>query len=380
MRVHRKANWTKLSERGVGVDKKKLILLVDDTESNTDVLIEILGDDYDIAVATDGPTAIEVALQEHPDLIILDVMMPGMDGHEVCRRLKSNKWTTDAPVIFVTTLGEVEDEEKGLSLGAVDYLVKPVNPAITRARVSTHLSLKSAKDELARQNDILERRVIERTKELQLTQDVTIEALAGLAETRDNETGYHIRRTQHYVRCLAVELRRRGLHIDLLTEAYIKLLFKSAPLHDIGKVGVPDAILLKPGKLTDKEWIEMRKHTTYGYEALRRAEETLGTSSFLSMAKEIALTHHERWDGGGYPHALRGDDIPICGRIMAVADVYDALISKRVYKPASIHEKAVDIISGDSGLAFDPDVAGAFEAVSDAFQTTAQELSDDGGA
>ena len=362
------------------MDEKKLILLVDDTESNTDVLVEILGDDYDIAVATDGPTAIETALQEHPDLVILDVMMPGMNGYEVCRRLKSNEWTAETPVIFATTLGETEAEEKGLSLGAVDYLVKPVNPAITRARVSTHLSLKSAKDELARQNSILEFRVIERTKELQLTQDVTIEALGGLAETRDNETGYHIRRTQHYVRRLAVELRRQGLYTDLLTEAYIKLLFKSAPLHDIGKVGVPDAILLKPGKLTDKEWIEMRKHTTYGYEALARAEKTLGTSSFLSLAKEVTISHHERWDGGGYPHALRGEGVPLSGRIMAVADVYDAVTTKRVYKSASSHEKAVDIISGDAGSAFDPDVAGAFEAVSDAFQTTARELSDNGAA
>ena len=362
------------------MDKKKLVLLVDDTESNIDVLVGILGDNYDISVAMDGPTAIESAQQEHPDLIILDVMMPGMDGHEVCRRLKANKWTAETPIIFVTTLGEAADEEKGFALGAVDYLVKPVNPAITCARVATHLSLKSAQDELERQNDILEDRVIERTKELQLTQDVTIQALGGLAETRDNETGHHIRRTQHYVRHLAVELRRQGLHTDLLTEAHINLLFKSAPLHDIGKVGVPDAILLKPGKLTDKQWIEMRKHTTYGYEALRRAEETLGTSSFLSVAKEIAISHHERWDGGGYPHALRGDDIPLPGRIMAVADVYDALISKRVYKPAFSHDKAVGIITGDSGSAFDPDVAGAFEAVSDACQTTAHELSDEGGA
>lgn len=358
------------------MEERPRILIVDDSEVNIDVLIEVLQDEYEILVATDGQTAVGVALQEQPDLILLDVMMPKMNGYEVCRRIKSDKWAADTPIIFVTAMGSTEDEEKGLQSGAVDYLVKPINPAITRARVRTHLELKTARDALKNQNRQLEKKVIQRTKELQLTQDVTIHGLAGLAETRDNETGQHIRRTQHYVLHLAKALRSQGKHTELLTDSYVNLLFKSAPLHDIGKVGVPDSVLLKPGKLTDEEWVEMKKHTTYGYEALLNAESSLGTSSFLGMAKDIARYHHESWDGKGYPEGLSGTDIPLSARIMKVADIYDAIISKRVYKPAMSHIEAADIITRASGTIIDPEVAEAFGSVKKSFRKTALELAD----
>ena len=263
-------------------------------------------------------------------------MMPNMDGYEVCRRLKENEATGDIPVIFVTAKSDVEDETKGFDVGGVDYITKPISPPIVLSRVRTHLELKRARQFLKNQNEILDQKVKERTRELTLTQDVTILSLASLAETRDNETGGHIRRTQNYVRLLAEELITHPKFVGVLDDNTVNLLYKSAPLHDIGKVGVPDRILLKPGKLTDDEFEEMRKHTTLGRDAILNAEKGFGEnieSSFLSYAREIAYTHHEKWDGSGYPTGISGENIPVSGRLMALADVYDALISKRVYKP-----------------------------------------------
>ncbi|MBK5969663.1 MULTISPECIES: response regulator [Thiorhodovibrio] len=341
------------------------ILAVDDTEANIDVLMDTLGDDYELMVAMDGVSALEtvataIADGHPPDLILLDIMMPGMDGYQVCERLKADPITAEIPIIFLTALTEVSSKTRGFQVGAVDYVTKPFEILEVRARVETHLSLARAKRALADHNLHLEDKVRQRTRELVMTQDVTIHALASLAETRDNETGGHIRRTQNYVRVLAEHLSE-----DFALDAHaIEMLYKSAPLHDIGKVGIPDAILLKPGRLTDEEFEVMKSHPTLGMQALAVAESTVEgeSSNFLRFAKEIAFCHHERWDGAGYPQGLAGDSIPLSARLMALADVYDALISRRVYKPPFPHAKAVDIILEGRDRHFDPRVVDAFFA------------------
>ena len=356
------------------------VLIVDDTPENIDVLGEILRPYYKRSVALDGEKALKIAQSDSPpNLVLLDIMMPGIDGYEVCRRLKDDKRTCDIPVIFVTAKGDVDDETMGFDLGAVDYITKPVSPPLVLARVRAHLELATAKQALKNQNAILEEMVEERTREIQVTQDVTIEALASLAETRDNETGSHIRRTQNYVRALAEELVTHVRFSTYLDDSAIDLLYKSAPLHDIGKVGVPDSILLKPGKLSDEEFETMKEHARYGRDALLRAEEALGdkaSSSFLQLAREIAYSHHEKWDGSGYPEGTVGDAIPISARFMAVADVYDALISRRVYKPPFSHAKAVDIIKEGRGSHFDPDIVDAFLEIHESFRKIAIEYAD----
>nr|WP_319393652.1 two-component system response regulator [uncultured Desulfobacter sp.] len=350
-------------------DRQFSVLVVDDTETNIDILMETLGDDYDIRVALDGESALENVEEEKPDLILLDIMMPGMDGYEVCRRLKEDPSTRDIPIIFVTAMAEEQNEAKGLALGAVDYVTKPFSPELVKARVSNHLELKKHQDHL-------QELVMLRTKELALTQEVTIYSLASLAETRDPETGGHILRTQRYVRALARRLKTMERFKKILTDEVIDLLYKSAPLHDIGKVGVADGILLKPGKLTEEEFSEMKNHTIYGRDALKVAEEKLGDNSFMKYARRIAYTHHEKWDGSGYPNGLKGEDIPVSGRLMAIADVYDALISKRVYKPPFSHAKAIDIITKDSGSHFDPAMVETLLMIEDEFLHIASLLAD----
>ena len=348
-----------------------LILLVDDTETNLDILVDALGDDYEVAVATDGPSALALAKEQTPDLILLDIMMPGLDGYEVCRRLMADPATAQTPVIFLTALTDVADKTRGFAVGGVDYVTKPFEPAEIKARARTHLSLRLARQELARQNEILEEKVRERTRELALTQDAIIEAMAGLAEYRDPETGAHIKRTRNYVRVLAETLRAQPGYAGQFTDEIIDLLYKSAPLHDIGKVGVRDDILLKPGPLTDAEFAVMRRHTVYGRDAIQAAAKNLGDNSFLRLAQEIAYTHQERWDGSGYPQGLAGEAIPISGRLMAIADVYDALISRRVYKAPFTHAQAVVVIRDGRGSHFDPAMVDAFLDVQETFRQIA---------
>jgi putative two-component system response regulator len=348
------------------------ILVVDDEKFYIDVLVNLLQDDYRVSVAKNGQAALKRAFSSAPpDLILLDVLMPDIDGYEVCRQLKENPKTHDIPVIFLTVKSEVDDEIKGFDVGAVDYISKPMSPPIVKSRVKNHLVLNQARKILQDQTRLLEQQVKERTMEICRTQDVAIYCMASLAETRDNETGNHIRRTQHYVRLLSEFLKTKPAFSDYLDDKTISLLFKSAPLHDIGKVGVPDSILLKPGKLDKDEWLIMQGHSQIGHDALYKAEQELGSSSFLEIARVIALTHHERWDGSGYPQGLKATDIPIAGRLMAIADVYDALISKRVYKEAFSHEKAVELILSEKGTHFDPDIVDAFEQLKDEFQRVA---------
>ena len=357
------------------------ILAVDDAPMNLSLITGLLKSHYRVKVANSGEKALRIVHSDlPPDLVLLDVMMPDLDGIEVCRRLKQDPRTRHIPVIFLTAMSKSEDERIGLEAGAVDYITKPISPPILLARVKTHLQLKAGQDFLKDKNAYLQSEVFRRTREVQAIQDVTILTMASLAETRDNETGNHIRRTQHYVKALAIKLRDHPRFAGYFTDHVIDLLFKSAPLHDIGKVGIPDKILLKPGKLTPEEFEIMKTHTTLGRDAIEQAERQLGTPvEFLKVAKEIAYSHQEKWDGSGYPEGLAGDGIPVSARLMAVADVYDALISRRVYKPAFTHERAVELISEGRGKHFDPDITDAFMEIREEFRTIAKKYDDSDG-
>lgn len=355
------------------------VLVIDDTPENLELIFQLLRPRYRVLLANDGSTGLRMARQASPpDLILLDVMMPGLDGYEVCGQLKADPATAAIPVIFITARSQIQDEEKGFSCGCVDYITKPISPPILQARVATQLALKSSSDQLRLYNKDLLAEVERRTHEVQMVQDVTIMAMASMAETRDNETGMHIRRTQHYVRTLAERLRQQSHFADRLDDILINILFKSAPLHDIGKVGIPDAILLKPGRLDVAEFEIMKTHTRLGLETIEAAEKLLDVpSSFLTVARQIAYGHHEKWDGSGYPEALAGEAIPLPARLMAVADVYDALISRRVYKEAFPHEQAVAMIQAGSGSHFDPTVVEAFNAEAETFRAIAQRFQDE---
>jgi len=357
---------------------KPTILVIDDTPENLSLMQALLKDHYTLKGANNGERGLQIArVAPHPSLILLDVMMPGMDGYEVCARLKNDAATQNIPIIFLTARTDVHDVEQGFALGAVDYISKPISPPILLARVRTHLALKFNTDFLRDKNAILEAEVAKRTREVNAIQDVTILAMASLAETRDSDTGNHIRRTQHYVRALAWKLSNHPRYREYLTVGNINLLFKSAPLHDIGKVGIPDRILLKPGRLTAEEFEIMKTHTTLGRDAIAHAEVAYGVElDFLTMAKQIALSHQEKWDGSGYPEGLVGDAIPPCARLMALADVYDALISRRVYKEPMSHPEAVEIIASARGRHFDPDVVDAFWELQDQFHAIALSYGD----
>ncbi|MGE8335113.1 response regulator [Pseudomonas laurylsulfatiphila] len=354
------------------------VLVVDDTPDNLMLMTDLLKDRYRVKAANSGEAALRV-LQSNPlpDLILLDIMMPGLSGHDVARQLQKDPRTRQIPIIFLTALASMENEIQGLELGAVDYITKPISPPLVLARVQTQLKIKAAADFLRDQNDFLEQEVQRRTREVMAIQDVTIQAMASLAETRDNETGNHIRRTQHYVKLLAELLRDHPRFSQFLNDDSIRQLFRSAPLHDIGKIGIADHILLKPGRFTPEEFEIMKTHTTLGRDAIQRAEDQLGLSvDFLRMAKEIAYSHQEKWDGSGYPQGLAGEEIPMSARLMAVADVYDALISRRVYKAGMPHEQAVEIIRQGRAIHFDPDVCDVFLANAEQFHVIAERFAD----
>ncbi len=358
--------------------EKPTILVVDDTPDNLTLVSNLLKKDYRVRVAINGEKALKIAFSETPpDLILLDVMMPIMNGYEVCQQLRNSPLTVHIPIIFLTAKSEVEDERKGLSLGASDYITKPISPPILEARVKTHLAAKAYSDFLTDKTAYLESEVARRTREVSAIQDVTIQAMASLAETRDSDTGNHIRRTQFYVKALTNKLKKHPHYSLYLTDSMIEMIFKSAPLHDIGKVGIPDRILLKPGRFEPAEFEIMKTHTTLGRDAIQAAENSLGLQvDFLSIAKEIAYGHQEKWDGSGYPEGLRGEVIPISARLMAVADVYDALISRRVYKDSMSHDKAISIIEEGKGSHFDPDMVDAFLAIQDEIKSIAARYAD----
>jgi putative two-component system response regulator len=368
------------------------ILVADDQPDNLLLIEAFLGKIYRVHTVDDGQAVLEYLDAGRPaDLILLDVLMPRLDGFETCRRIKGSPATHDIPVLFLTALNSTVDEEKGLGLGAEDFIHKPFSPPVVLARVRNHLSLARARRELSEHNRRLERLVDERTDEIRrqavalvtqkqrliAAQSATIAGFCAIAEARDNETGNHIRRTQCYVRVLAEYLCGQGRFVDHLDTQGIDLLERSAPLHDIGKVGIPDRILLKPGRLDPDEWRVMQTHCQLGFEAIQGvARELAEQDDFLLYAREIALCHHERWDGTGYPQGLCGEAIPLSARLMAVADVYDALISRRVYKPAYPHERAVALMQPECGRHFDPEVLDAFLVSQSDFREIARRFAD----
>ncbi|MGA2402004.1 MAG: HD domain-containing phosphohydrolase [Syntrophobacteraceae bacterium] len=323
------------------------VLIVDDTKTNVNILVAALGHKYKLSVAMNGNAALAQVKENAPDLILLDVMMPIMDGYEVCSRLKSDPATSSIPVIFITALNESASITKGFKLGAVDYITKPFRIPELNARVDTHLSLRHAMLALADQNRILDIRVKERTKELKDTQLEIIYRLSRAAEYRDNDTGMHIKRLSHLCRTLAA--------VYGCDEETCDLIFHASPMHDIGKIGIPDAVLLKPGRLDQAEWKTMQTHTTLGAEILSGHDSLL-----IKMGRVIALTHHEKWDGSGYPQGLSEYAIPMAGRIVAICDVFDALTSKRPYKEPRPLSDALNEIRVCSGTAFDPKLVECF--------------------
>ncbi len=366
---------------------RKTILIVDDAPENLMLLGELLQSDYRVRAANSGTRALAVANSEpRPDLVLLDVMMPEMDGYEVIRQLKAQESTRDIPVVFITAMTAAADEEKGLALGAVDYITKPFSPPIVQARVKAQLELKMARDRLADQNLWLEHEVARRMEENERVRDLSVQALASLAEVRDKETGLHIVRTQSYVEILGCHLQHHPRFAKGLADGRLEAIIRAAPLHDIGKIGIPDAVLLKPGRLTADEFEVMKTHSVIGGDAIRNAiEQTVeaagdealrGAFDFLHVASEIAYYHHEKWDGTGYPDGLKGEDIPVSARLMALADVFDALTCSRVYKEPYSMEKTIGIILDGRGTHFDPDVVDAFTACREQFIAVAKELAD----
>lgn len=356
---------------------KATVLIVDDDPIILAMMSKILEGQYRLRAANSGERALEIAFSDSPpSLILLDVLMP-MDGYTVLAALKDNPSSRDIPVIFVTSMDGDDDEEKGFKLGVVDYLTKPIKPAILLARVHTQLALKQAKIFLQDKNIYLEAEIKRRMKENQLMQRATIHALASLADLRHPETGKHIIRTQAYVHILATLLQQDPRFKQPITDDFIDAVAKSAPLHDIGKVGIPDSILLKAGNLTEDERKIMNTHAEIGARAIQKAEEEVGCSiKFLRLAKEISHWHHERWDGSGYPDGLVGKDIPVSARLMALADVFDALISARVYKSAMSMVGARDIIEKSRGNHFDPVMTDIFLDNFEKFVEVASEHSD----
>ncbi len=339
------------------------VLIVDD--SKTDVLmISSMLPDYERLSAYDGIEAMEV-LRQHPDvdILVLDLNMPRMNGYEVLEAIRDNPEIKNIAPIILTNYGEIDSEIRGLELGAVDYIRKPLNIRSLRKRIELHAHLIAAKKILEQHNYALEREVAARTKESTLTRDATIRAMVSLLEVRNIESSNHTKRTQMMMSALCDYLKNIEPYSAILTEAYIHELCSTVPLHDIGKMGIPDHILLKPGKLTPDEFEVMKQHTTFGAEALKGEGGKNLNLSFICTAVELIETHHERFDGDGYPNGLSGMDIPLSGRLMAIVDVYDALVNERVYKPAIPHVQALEIIRGERGRQFDPSIVDAFMSI-----------------
>jgi len=368
---------------------RSTVLIVDDTPENLTILGETLRPHYRVRAAISGERALHaVTIGALPDVILLDVMMPDMDGYQVLQALQADAATRDIPVIFVTAMDSVEGETHGLALGAVDYITKPFNPDIVLARVRTHIELAKARERLHDENAWLEREVARRTNENALIRDLSLSALACLAEVRDIETGHHILRTQSFVELLAHHLAGHPDYRAALAGERLEIIVRSAPLHDIGKVGIPDSILLKPGRLTSAEFEIMKKHPVIGADAITRAMAQAANSrsgdgalpggafAFMETAREIALSHHEKWDGSGYPAGLQGRQIPVSARLMALADVFDALSSRRVYKEPLGPEDVTRIIVAERGRHFDPVIVDAFLELRPAFAEVAQRFAE----
>jgi len=353
------------------------ILIVDDSPDNLRLLTTVLKHAGLVArPVTSGRQAIKAAEADPPDLILLDVRMPEMSGVEVCRRFKQDERLRDIPVIFISGLQGSDDKVEGFRAGAVDFVSKPFQEHVVLARIKTHLRLRRLQVELESHNLQLERRIAEQVKAATASHLTTIFALAKLAEVRDDDTGQHLERVQVFSRMLGERMREMGLHLAQLTGDFIENLYQTASLHDIGKVGTPDSILSKPGKLTIEEFAEMRKHCVLGARTLAAVLERHPDNQFLRMGVEVARSHHEWWDGTGYPDGLQGTALPLSARIVALADFYDALTSKRCYRPAFSHEDTCRLIQTGNGTHFDPDVATAFANLDGEFHRIRREMRD----
>jgi len=338
------------------------IMIVDDLPANLKLLEIMLQETGNhVSTFTRGKSALEAANKNPPDIILLDINMPEMDGFEVCALLKEDDLLKDIPVIFISALTETEEKIKAFTYGGVDYITKPFNILEVQARVKTHLTIASYRHRLIENNKNLEVLVQEKTDEIYESQIATIFALAKLAENRDSDTGKHVERVQSYTKYLTERMRFNHKYSEMIGEQFITNIFHATPLHDIGKVAIPDNILLKPGKLSKEEFEVIKTHTVIGAETLKAVQYNYPNNSFISLGVAITCSHHERWDGQGYPRGTSGENIPLAGRIMAIADVYDALIVKRVYKPAFSHEEAREIIIAGSGTQFDPEIVSVFQ-------------------
>ncbi len=352
---------------------KSNILVVDDSKTDTLLICSML-EGYGVFVAENGKEALDILeSRQEIDLMLLDLNMPVMDGFEVLRRVKALPNARDLLILILTNSDEPDNEVRGLDLGAIDYIRKPLHMGAIRKRIELHLKLKSTQQRIEEYSQHLEETILERTRELDQTRSITIQALVGLLEVRNIESGNHGLRTQWMMKILCGSLRRNVKYADVLTDSHISELFNTAPLHDIGKVGVPDSILLKPGPLTAEEYNLVKRHTQYGVNALGRHDAPSSAHLFIRTALDLIGTHHEWYDGSGYPHGLKGTAIPLSGRMMAVIDTYDAVTSDRPYKEAIPHEQALDLLSTSRGTQFDPDVVDAFLAVeADIHQITLQ--------
>ncbi len=352
----------------VKLPKSPVIFIVDDEPINLKFLERVFEDkDYVIRTFQNGNLAVEAALQNPPDLVLLDIMMPEINGFEVCERLKSEPTLVDIPVMFITGLYDLKDKEKAFRLGVVDYITKPFQLKEILIRVETHLKIHRLKTDVDRQNRELQHQVEAKVQEISNSQIATIIAMAKLAEIRDDETGTHIFRVQRYCKALAHRLAKEPEFKSLLTEDFIRNLYHAGALHDIGKVGLPDSVLLKPGSLTAEERKLMQEHTVIGARTLGVVAASYPNNTFIRMGMEVARSHHERWDGTGYPDNLIGETIPLSARITAIADQYDALRNKRIYKPAFDEKKTLSIMLEGDGRTmpshFDPRVLEAFRSI-----------------
>ncbi len=355
------------------------VMVVDDTPANLNLLDEMLqGHGYRVVQFPRGTMALKAAAKNPPDLILLDIMMPGMDGFEVCRHLKADDNLRDIPVLFISALDGTDDKIKAFSAGGLDYVTKPFQEEEVLARVKTHLELHRVGRELHELNNDLENQVQEKVQEIADSQLATIVAVSKLAEYRDDDTGWHIERTRVLCRILAEQLATMPRYSESISDAFIDTIYHAAPLHDIGKIGIPDSILLKPGKLTPEEFEIVKTHTIIGATTLEAVQRRYPGHAFVNMGIALTRSHHEKWDGSGYPDGLAGEDIPLSGRIMALVDVYDALRSKRTYKEEFTHDNACRIIEEGAGSHFDPGVVDAFIVLKSEFELVRERMKQEG--
>jgi putative two-component system response regulator len=356
---------------------KPSILLVADSPDDLSMMAGLLLNHYAVKTASTSAQVFKVAITEQPDVILLDIMMADLDGYEVCRRLKADSLTNQIPVIFLSSQTDPESEQLGMKVGAVDYITQPVAPAILLSRVKAHFMVAANARAMRLNREYLEIEASKRARQMAAVQNVTLLALASLVETRDLETSQHLKRTQHFMELLCNRLRKQPGFSHFLSPERIQLVIQAVPLHDIGKVGLPQQILLNRGPYQASEFEVMKAHCALGRDTLARAQTSAPQDSeFFEIAKQIIHSHHEKWNGSGYPQGLAGSAIPIPARLMAVADVYDALTCQRAYRAALSHEQAVQVIMEGHGQHFDPDVVDAFLTVSEEFKALAERFAD----